>query len=129
MSAAPLPFPTPRRTGAGAESTFPIRLFEGLDFIPNDEEGAILRGPGRGPVPQFTLAELVEQEGMAYAAWGSNLGRLLSETMYELAQKIRQTGAATVDEYEARAELLEQWSEEADHPEPLPPDWDEPYIP
>jgi hypothetical protein len=128
MSAAPLPFPTPRRSGA--ETTFPIRLFEGLDLAPHDEEGAILRGPGSTPGPQFTLAELVEQEGMAYAAWGSNLGRLLSETMAELARKIRQTGATTVDEYEARAELLEQWAaEEAAQPDLLPPDWDEPYIP
>lgn len=129
-AAAPLPLPPSRPTGP--EAIFPIRLFDGLDLVLG-AEGQVLRDRDRGQNsgPQFTLAELVEQEGLAYAAWGTNLGRLLSETMTELARKIRLTGATTVDEYEARIELMEQWAEEAAQPTKphLPPDWDEPYIP
>lgn len=62
--------------------------------------------------PAFTLAELVDQEIRAYQAWGNDVGRLFAQHMAELADRVRFTSATTVADFEARADLFDQWSME-----------------
>ena len=55
--------------------------------------------------PRFTFAELIENEAMAYRAWGTGVGDFLARQMEELGQMTRWTLATTPEEYEARKEL------------------------
>lgn len=57
--------------------------------------------------PRFTLAELADQEAMAYRAWCNDVGELFAKHMDELALKIRMTDATNVEEYEGRIEIYE----------------------
>lgn len=109
-----------------APRTFPVRYpdddwSDDQDFpaLVQDNRSPLLFAPTQSPSstdflsasePQFTLAELIDQEVRAYQAWGNPAGRLLAMHMAELAERVRFTGATTIEDYEARAGFYEEWA-------------------
>ncbi len=88
----PTPDDAPESIYDGPEPAFPV------DFdLPSDEPSW----------PNFTLAELADQEALAFRAWGNSVGEMFARAMEKLALQIRMTDATTPEEFEARIGVYE----------------------
>lgn len=73
-----------------------------------------IRRAGELPPPgPEGLAQEVEYEARHFRSLGTEVGRLIAKSLDDLANAIRFTGARTVEEYEARLEVVEQWDRES----------------
>jgi hypothetical protein len=64
----------------------------------------------------LNLPELVEYQAQFYKSWPTAAGAMIATALESLAQKIRYVGAATPEDFEARADTIEheareQWQE------------------
>lgn len=59
------------------------------------------------PVPSLSLADLIEHTAGFFAVWPTDAGKLIADTLRELAGKVQLTEATTPDEYSARIAVMD----------------------
>lgn len=107
--------PTPRSPFVASAFAGPLRpdppLERGIAPAVGVAPSSILRPDAIDP--GYRLDEIVDAQAARFAAWRDEVGDFLARELAQLANRIRFTGALTVDDYEARAELWDAWSADA----------------